>query len=139
MFYRSRVGKDDKGCKEAMTIREQYPPRISACPQCNVVGEHIPSTLALHAGERHMRLWLLCGHYANDPDRVTPNEIIEYLKAGKEFVKPPTVLHLEFRCGACDQPLEADVRADDAETLQQCRCGHWTDVSDKIADAREAL
>ena len=92
-------------------------------------------------------------HYANDPERTAPPKRCicmhswEYGDAEitREESHPDCpihgtsrVLHLEFRCGACDEPLEADVRADDAETLQQCRCGHWTDVSDKIQDAREA-
>lgn len=153
-----------------MTIRDQYPARISACPACHQTSEHIPSPLAQHAGERHMRLFLGCNHYGLAPLRLTQTFTCSCCKqetssparsnsaiaevcfqcwepcaasrgngGGCVRATPDSrTVTIQFLCGTCQSELEASVRLDDAETLQQCRCGTWNDLSEKIDDERDA-
>ena len=47
-------------------------------------------------------------------------------------IPKPTVV--PFVCAQCGTPVEAMVNLADPERLQQCRCGEWRDLSERLDD-----
>lgn len=48
----------------------------------------------------------------------------------------PQMTRVPFVCAQCQAPVESYVNLADPERLQQCRCGEWRDLSERLDDMR---